>query len=114
MLVLPFLMCLHISVLLQLSKGLYLESLSIELLLLAIWKEALDACNLFMDASRDGNFSESSPEHFLPKTDDSSLNAARGLDFSRPVSVCSWVESGFMKAYDRAEKISHILRKSYG
>ena len=114
MLVLPFLMCLHISVLLQLSKGLYLESLSIELLLLAIWKEALDACNLFMDASHDGNFSESSPEHFLPKTDDSSVNAARGLDFSRPVSVCSWVESGFMKAYDRAEKISHILRKSYG
>jgi len=106
--------CLHISVLLQLSKGLYLESLSIELLLLAIWKEALDACNLFMDASHDGNFSESSPEHFLPKTDDSSLNATRGLDFSRPVSVCSWVESGFMKAYDRAEKISHILRKSYG
>jgi len=97
----------------KLSKGLYLESLSIELLLLAIWKEALDACNLFMDASHDGNFSESSPEHFLPKTDDSSLNAARGLDFSRPVSVCSWVESGFMKAYDRAEKISHILRKSY-
>ncbi|CAL4937352.1 unnamed protein product [Urochloa decumbens] len=72
----------------KLSKGLYLEALSIELLLLAIWKEALDACSLFMDA----------PD---------------GLDFSRPVSVRSWVESGFMKAYDRAEKISHILRKSY-
>jgi len=113
MLVLPFLMCLHISVLLQLSKGLYLESLSIELLLLAIWKEALDACSL-MDASHDENFSESSTEHVLPRSDHSSPNAARGLDFSRPVSVRSWVESGFMKAYDRAEKISHILRKSYG
>ncbi|PUZ43117.1 hypothetical protein GQ55_9G636600 [Panicum hallii var. hallii] len=97
----------------KLSKGLYLEALSIELLLLAIWKEALDACSLFMDASHDGNSSESSPEHFLPKSDHSSPNAARGLDFSRPVSIRSWVESGFMKAYDRAEKISHILRKSY-
>ncbi|OEL29166.1 Serine/threonine-protein kinase ATG1a [Dichanthelium oligosanthes] len=95
------------------SKGLYLEALSIELVLLAIWKEALDACNLFMDASDDGNFSKSSPEHFLPKSDHSSLNVVRGLDFSRPVSVRSWVESGFMKAYDRAEKISQILRKSY-
>ncbi|TKV98530.1 hypothetical protein SEVIR_9G565800v4 [Setaria viridis] len=97
----------------KLSKGLYLEALSIELVLLAIWKEALDACSLFMDASDDGNFSESSPEHFLPKSDHSSLNVARGLDFSRPAYVRSWVESGFMKAYDRAEKISHILRKSY-
>ncbi|CAL4912273.1 unnamed protein product [Urochloa decumbens] len=97
----------------KLSKGLYLEALSIELLLLAIWKEALDACSLFMDAPDGGNFSESSSEHFLPKSDHSSLNVAQGLDFSRPVSVRSWVESGFMKAYDRAEKISHILRKSY-
>jgi serine/threonine-protein kinase ULK/ATG1 len=98
----------------QLSKGLYLEALSIELVLLALWKDALDVCNLFMDAPDGGNFSEISPEHVLPKSDLSSLSVARGLDFSRPASVRSWVESGFMKAYDRAEKISHILRKSYG
>ncbi|KAF8780423.1 hypothetical protein HU200_001542 [Digitaria exilis] len=100
----------------KLSKGMYLESLSVELVLLAIWKEALDACSLFMDASEsdDGNFSKSSPEHFLPKSDPLFLNVVRRLDFSRPVSVRSWVESGFMKAYDRAEQISHILRKNYG
>lgn len=98
----------------QLSKGLYLEALSIELVLLAIWKEALDACSLFVDASDDGNFAKSSPEHFLPRNDHSSLNVARALDFGRPASVRSWVESGFMKAYDRAEKISHILQKTYG
>nr|CAB3497245.1 unnamed protein product [Digitaria exilis] len=73
----------------KLSKGMYLESLSVELVLLAIWKEALDACSLFMDASEsdDGNFSKSSPEHFLPKSDPLFLNVVRGLDFSRPVSV---------------------------
>ncbi|CAN6285904.1 unnamed protein product [Urochloa humidicola] len=97
----------------KLSKGLYLEALSIELLLLAIWKEALDACSVFLDASDDGNFSESSSENFLSKSGHSSLNVARGLAFSRPESVRSWVESGFMKAYDRAEKISHTLPKSY-
>nr|CAB3502194.1 unnamed protein product [Digitaria exilis] len=73
----------------KLSKGMYLESLSVELVLLAIWKEALDACSLFMDASEsdDGNFSKSSPEHFLPKSDPLFLNVVRRLDFSRPVSV---------------------------
>ncbi|XP_062216992.1 serine/threonine-protein kinase ATG1a-like isoform X2 [Phragmites australis] len=96
----------------KLFKGLDLEALSIELVLLAIWKEALDACSLFKDASDDGNFSKSGQEHFLPKSDRSSLNVAQGLDFTRPVSVCSWVESGFMKAYDRAEKISHRLREN--
>ncbi|GJN30123.1 hypothetical protein PR202_gb18403 [Eleusine coracana subsp. coracana] len=94
----------------KLSKGLDLEALSVELVLLAIWKEALDACSLLMDAAGDGNFSRSSQEHFLPKSERTSLNVARGLDFTKPASVCSWVESGFMKAYDRAEKISQRLR----
>ncbi|TVU48586.1 hypothetical protein EJB05_08227, partial [Eragrostis curvula] len=94
----------------KLFKGLDLESLSVELVLLAIWKEALDACSLWMDATGDGNLAKSSQEHFLPKSDRSSLNVSRGLDFTRPVSVCSWAESEFMKAYDRAEKISQRLR----
>ena len=60
----------------QLSKGLYLESLSIELLSLAIWKEALDACGLLMDASDGENFSKSCEEHSLPKSGHSHLNVA--------------------------------------
>ncbi|KAJ1299043.1 hypothetical protein BS78_01G501500 [Paspalum vaginatum] len=94
----------------KLSKGLYLEALSIELLLLAIWKEALDACSLLMDASDDG--SRSSQEHSPHKSDHSPHNVMRGFDFTRPVSICSWVENGFTKAYDRAEKISLLLKKS--
>uniref|UniRef100_A0A0A9GW76 Protein kinase domain-containing protein n=1 Tax=Arundo donax TaxID=35708 RepID=A0A0A9GW76_ARUDO len=96
----------------KLFKGLDLQALSIELVLLAIWKEALDACSLFMDAADDRNFSKSAQGNVFPKNDRPSLNVARGLDFTRSVSVCSWVESGFMKAYDRAEKISHRLREN--
>ena len=75
----------------QLSKGLYLESLSIELLSLAIWKEALDACGLLMDASNGENFSKSSEEQTFPsyKSGHSPLNVARGLDFTRPASFFS-------------------------
>ncbi|KAL6659998.1 hypothetical protein ACP70R_002120 [Stipagrostis hirtigluma subsp. patula] len=95
----------------KLLKGLELEALSIELVILAIWKEALDACSLFMHAV-DGNLSKFPHESFLAKSDDSSLNVEQGLDFTRPVSVCSWAERGFMKAYDRAEKISRRLQES--
>jgi serine/threonine-protein kinase ULK2 len=98
----------------QLFKGLDLEALSIEFVLLAIWKEALDACSSLMDVMGDASISKSSQEHFLPKSEHSSLNVARGLDFTSPVSVCSWVENGFMKAYDRAEKISQRLRENDG
>ncbi|KAL6847505.1 hypothetical protein ACP4OV_022531 [Aristida adscensionis] len=85
-------------------KGLELEALSIELVILAIWKEALDACSLFMHAVDDGNFSA--------KSNNSSLNVEQGLDFTKPASVCSWAESGFMMAYDRAEEISHRLQEN--
>ncbi|KAL6649108.1 hypothetical protein ACP70R_013332 [Stipagrostis hirtigluma subsp. patula] len=95
----------------KLLKGLELEALSIELVILAIWKEALDACSLFMHAV-DGNLSKFPHESFLAKSDGSSLNVELGLDFTRPVSVCSWAERGFMKAYDRAEKISQRLQES--
>ncbi|PWZ57644.1 Serine/threonine-protein kinase ATG1a [Zea mays] len=95
-----------------LSKGLYLEALSIELVLLTIWKEALDACSLLMDTSDGENFSKSCQEHFLAKSGHSPMNVVQGLDFTRTASIFSWLESGFMKAYDRAEKISHVLRKS--
>jgi serine/threonine-protein kinase ULK2 len=98
----------------QLFKGLDLEALSIELVLLAIWKEALDACSSLMDVMGDASISKSSQEHFLPKSERSSLNVSRGLDFTSPISVCSWVENGFMKAYDRAEKISQRVRENDG
>ncbi|NP_001136986.1 Serine/threonine-protein kinase ATG1a [Zea mays] len=96
----------------KLSKGLYLEALSIELVLLTIWKEALDACSLLMDTSDGEKFSKSCQEHFLAKSGHSPMNVVQGLDFTRTASIFSWLESGFMKAYDRAEKISHVLRKS--
>jgi serine/threonine-protein kinase ULK/ATG1 len=100
---------------LQLFKGLDLEALSLELVILAIWKEALNAYSLLVDASDDGKFSTSACENFLPKSEHRlSTNVAQGLDFTRLASVRCWAESGFIKAYDRAEKISHRLRENNG
>uniref|UniRef100_A0A0D9Z1C6 Protein kinase domain-containing protein n=1 Tax=Oryza glumipatula TaxID=40148 RepID=A0A0D9Z1C6_9ORYZ len=95
----------------KLFKGLDLEALSVELIILAIWNEALNACSLSTDATHDGFFLTQAHVNFLPKNDHRpSRNVVQGLDFTRLVSVCSWAESGFIKAYDRAEKISHRLR----
>nr|XP_051183566.1 serine/threonine-protein kinase ATG1a-like isoform X2 [Lolium perenne] len=97
----------------KLLKGLDLEALSLELVILAVWKEALNASSLLVDASDDGQFSTSADKNFLPKSEDRlSPNVAQGLDFTRLASVCYWAESGFIKAYDRAEKISHRLREN--
>ncbi|XP_044384069.1 serine/threonine-protein kinase ATG1a [Triticum aestivum] len=97
----------------KLFKGLDLEALSLELVILAIWKEALNACSLLPDALDDGSFSTFAHENYFPKSDQRlSPNVAHGLDFTRPASVRYWVESGFIKAYDRAEKISHRLREN--
>lgn len=97
----------------KLFKGLDLEALSLELVILAIWKEALNACSLLPDALDDGSFSTFAHENYFPKSDQRlSPNVAQGLDFTRPASVRYWVESGFIKAYDRAEKISHRLREN--
>ena len=99
----------------QLVKGLDLEALSLELVLLAIWKEALNAYSLLVDASDDGIFSTSAHENFQPKSEHRlPPNVAQGLDFTRSASVRYWAESGFIKAYDRAEKISHRLRENNG
>lgn len=97
----------------KLFKGLDLEALSLELVILAIWKEALNACSLLPDALDDGSFSTFAHENYFPKSDQRlSPNVVQGLDFTRPASVRYWVESGFIKAYDRAEKISHRLREN--
>ena len=81
----------------QLFKGLDLEALSLELVILAIWKEALNACSLLPDALDDGSFSTFAHENYFPKSDQRlSQNVAHGLDFTRPASVRYWVESGFI------------------
>ncbi|XP_006650987.1 serine/threonine-protein kinase ATG1a [Oryza brachyantha] len=95
----------------KLYKGLDLEALSVELIILAIWNEALNACSLSMDAAHDGKILTQGYVNLPPKNDNRpSRNVVQGLDFTRLVSVCSWAESGFIKACDRAEKISHKLR----
>lgn len=97
---------------LQLNAQLPLESISVELVALAVWKEALHVYESWVATSVEGETSGSSSAHeCLPSQDNTylSLKLAEGVDFNRPASVCSWVKLGITDAVDRTEKISNYL-----
>ncbi|XP_020247361.1 serine/threonine-protein kinase ATG1a isoform X2 [Asparagus officinalis] len=94
----------------KLNSGLHLDSFSVELVALAVWKEALQVCNLWMASTSVADpFNSFSSNNCLSQQKDDRLpqNLSEGLDFNRPLSVYSWLERGFILACDRAEKISH-------
>ncbi|XP_039008387.1 serine/threonine-protein kinase ATG1a-like isoform X2 [Hibiscus syriacus] len=95
------------------NAGLFLESFSIELVVLAIWKKALQICASWI-ASAPENESHGSSSANQTTTNvlgnaDLALNSEYGGDSNRPSSACFWVEQGFIAACDRTEKLScHI------
>lgn len=95
----------------KLHAELHLESFSVELVSLAVWKEALHICNLWMASTTEADnvhtYVDVYPSH---QKDHMSLNIAEGVDFMKPSSVWSWAEKGFVVAYDRAEEISNSLQ----
>ncbi|XP_020216599.1 serine/threonine-protein kinase ATG1a [Cajanus cajan] len=93
------------------NKGLFLESLAVELVVLAIWKKALEICSSWLASiaksefpgSSSANESISASEVDLPQTTEQKIN------FSDPASISLWAKHEFIVAVDRAEKLScHI------
>ncbi|KAK3194492.1 hypothetical protein Dsin_025802 [Dipteronia sinensis] len=93
------------------NAGLFLESFSVEFVVLAIWKKAFQICDYWMK-----------PESELPSTSSgnkstlvqdgtcSASNPEENTDFSNPSSVSMWAKKGFILAFDRAEKLSNYVR----
>ncbi|OMO82370.1 hypothetical protein COLO4_23061 [Corchorus olitorius] len=95
------------------DAGLFLESFSVELVVLAIWKKALQICNSWMTSAAENECSGSSSGNeptILQGSAHLSPNSDYNVDFSRPSSVSIWAEQGFIVAYDRAEKLSCHLQ----
>ncbi|KAF3439775.1 hypothetical protein FNV43_RR18053 [Rhamnella rubrinervis] len=108
----------YVQVLSELSQekydaGLFLESFSIELIILAIWKKALEICTKWLASNAESELPGCSSanesklveggEGLLPKTEEH-------VDFSRPSSVSTWAEQAFIVAFNRAEKLSHHIQ----
>ncbi|XP_073111994.1 serine/threonine-protein kinase ATG1a isoform X2 [Elaeis guineensis] len=96
----------------KLHAGLHLESFSLELVTLAVWKEVLHICSSWMASTAEADVLNTSSANENPsyQKEIMSLNIAEGVDFMKPSSVCSWAQKGFVVACDRAEKISNSLR----
>ena len=89
-----------------------LESFSVELVILAIWKEAFQVCNYWPDSKIEGDLpgkcsaKESRPVHEAASL---FLNSEENMNFNMPRAVSIWSEQGFLVAFDCAEKLSvHI------
>ncbi|XVF33067.1 hypothetical protein REPUB_Repub17cG0136500 [Reevesia pubescens] len=95
------------------DAGLFLESFSVELVVLAIWKKAVQICSSWMTSAAEnelpGSSSVNEPTN-IQSSADSSPNSGYNVDLSRPSSACICAEQGFIVAYDRAEKLSYHLQ----
>ncbi|WJX92387.1 non-specific serine/threonine protein kinase [Trifolium repens] len=94
------------------NTGLYLESLAVELVVLAIWKKALDICSTWLPPISEGELPRSSSvnESIIASGDASlSQTTEQEINFSDHLSVSLWAKRGFIIAVDHAEKLScHI------
>lgn len=101
----------------QLDAGMLLESFSVELVALALWREALRVCSSWVASTAEGDSPGScSANEYTTDQEGAyfSLYSDGGIDFSRPSSVLLWVKQGFIVAYEHAEKMSNQLRDMDG
>ncbi|KAL9229039.1 hypothetical protein vseg_004555 [Gypsophila vaccaria] len=92
--------------------GFILESFSVELVVLALWKEAFQICSSWQSSRRDSNATDSSSGNESSGNADasSSSGAPNNTDFTDPSSMSLWAEQGFILAFDRTEKLSKYLQ----
>lgn len=102
---------------LQYNTGLYLESLAVELVVLAIWKKALDICSTWSAPISKNEFhGSSSVNESVIACGDASLSHTidHKINFNDRASVSLWAKHGFINAVDRAEKLSYHIQNMDG
>ncbi|KAH8517067.1 hypothetical protein H0E87_005136 [Populus deltoides] len=95
------------------DSGMFLESFSVELVVLAIWKKVLEICNHWVASNEGSELPESSSANestFVHGGIDLIPPASGKMDFIEPSSAYKWAEKSFILAFDRTEKLSHNLR----
>ncbi|KAM7472366.1 hypothetical protein LguiA_010549 [Lonicera macranthoides] len=95
---------------LQFNAGLFIESFSVELVVLAIWNEAINVSSTWLASSMEEGLPKySSANESIPVKEGSDLG--ENVDFGRPRSVSMWAKQGFLVAFNRAENLSdHVLK----
>lgn len=90
------------------NAGLFLESFSVELVVLAIWKKALQICSSWLASTAGSKLPESSS---ASESTSVCSGMRDNINFDSPSSACKWAEQEFVAAYDRAEKLSDHIQE---
>ncbi|XP_008244197.1 PREDICTED: serine/threonine-protein kinase ATG1a isoform X2 [Prunus mume] len=96
------------------KAGLFLDSFSVQLVVLAIWKKALQICSTWSEVKELPEGSSANESSRVQGGAGLSPNASGSVDFSRPSSVSMWAGQGFIGAFDRAEKLSYRIQDMDG
>ncbi|RDX68682.1 Serine/threonine-protein kinase ATG1a, partial [Mucuna pruriens] len=111
----------YVQILAELSQekynsGLFLESLAVELVVLAIWKKALEICSSWLASITKSELPRNSLAYECTSASDVDLpqTIEQKINFSDPPSVFLWVRHEFIGAVDRAEKLSCHIQKMDG
>ncbi|XP_021897280.1 serine/threonine-protein kinase ATG1a-like isoform X1 [Carica papaya] len=95
------------------KAGELLESFSVELVVLAIWKKVYEISGSWMSSREEGKLpgTYSAKESAVNLEGTSLAPRSEGnVDFINPLSVYMWAEQGFIVACDRAEQLSDHFR----
>lgn len=93
------------SALLQLDAEQRLEALSLHLLCLAAWREAITVCHAWAE-TLDGDEADASAPPFPDSSLPGSLSSQRMLFDGGPEAACASVEREFLLAVERAEGVA--------
>ncbi|KAM7276910.1 hypothetical protein ACFE04_018776 [Oxalis oulophora] len=89
------------------KAGCYRESFSVELVILATWKQALQICSSWTTSTQENiPGTRAASESPLLQSDSGTSYPEDNVDFCRPSLVHSWAKRGFIAAYDRTKTLS--------
>ncbi|CAA6656108.1 unnamed protein product [Spirodela intermedia] len=98
----------------KLNEGQHAESFSVELVVLALWKDALRLCSDWLSSAIEDSFRCCSINDQQSSQNEKTMSLGECVGFRTPRSVYAWAEQGFLAAFDRAEMISNELRHMDG
>lgn len=97
----------------KITAGRQLEAFSIQLVILAIWKKALDICHTQAASALEGSPGQGSAEfrRSLSKKQGSSLGKESRLlvNSHQPVDISSQVEREFLREVEYAEELAKVV-----
>lgn len=91
-----------------------MESFSVELVVLALWKDALRLCSDWLSSAIEDSFRCCSTNDRQSSQKEQTVSLGECVNFRTPRSAYAWAEQGFLAACDRAETISDELQHMDG